>query len=461
MKKILWLIAFIFNTVLFLNNAYCLGKLSNSVTINCSEKADSMLYDFNLDLDLIKVYSTFKDDACNFSTFFNFKNKELPWSVQFKTGNLSNYGVFSKLNSPVLSNTVSPFSTAETSCLSLKSSHADSAFSAPLSMFTQIEYSEKSKKIYRAGNQFLMIYADLNKEYEHLPVYAMNNYADFMFKQSSLSFSVYTGLFPYYHKKQTSWFNEPYYSDNYSLDSLFQTAFSNKNFSSVFSAFIYTNPIAQIETAFKSENSFSIKNMLFNLSGFIIPGNKIFTSASKNYESQIQLKTNFQAKQILPHLSTGSTTFCKIDLYDREHYLKNSTGIKILKNNFQLNCSINTKLVFSKTDSNQYEILFTDIDVISKLQFILNFCTITLNSNIYCDFTKNYKSCNTTEKINAQIDFNFMDNNEKLKFSADTTVELKQYPDKQNKAKINTEFKAEYLLNSFYSFSFKILISSL
>ncbi|MBR5646894.1 MAG: hypothetical protein IKX23_09670 [Treponema sp.] len=461
MKKIIWLIAFIFNSHLILNNAYPMKKLSNSVTISGSKKSGNVLYDFNLDLNSIKVNSTFTDKNCNVSAGFTLEDNKIPWSFELLTGNLSNYGIFSKLNAPVLSSSVSPFSNAQTEIIPLKASHAGKVFSAPLSIITALEYKNKDRILSKAGNQFLMIYADMNKGDNHLPLYASNSYAHFKINDSTLSLSFYAGLFPFYHKNQTSWFSEPYYSDNRSFDSLFQTGFSNKSFSSVFTVFFYTNPFAELQTAFKSENSLSVKNMIFNLSAFLIPGTEIFTSASKTYESQLLLKGNFQIKNPVPHFSFGSTTFAKIDLYDREHYIKNSSGIKINKNNFSLNTSINSKLIMNKKDFSQYKIQFSDIDLLTKLWFNTNFISFTLNTNVYFDFTEDYKAFCSTEKINARLDFKLKDSNEKINLGAETTVEFLQDTKRKNKTKINSEFEAQYLLNSFYSISLKILISSL
>ena len=106
MKKI-WLIAFIFNGLIFFSSA-------QTIENNFIVSADNNLFDLTTNLKikfpLLQINTSFSKDKFNFGLSLSDEKLNKPLLFTVKTGNLTTSGILSSLNNPLLSSYISPFS---------------------------------------------------------------------------------------------------------------------------------------------------------------------------------------------------------------------------------------------------------------------------------------------------------------------------------------------------------------
>nr|MCR5764388.1 hypothetical protein [Treponema sp.] len=128
MKKI-WLIAFVFNMLVFFLPAIDLTP---------------PVFGLKADFDFAEGVFYVKEDSITYGLSLFTKELFPALNMTFKIGKLSAAGGYSKLNSPALSSSVSAFSSSVSSASGITVSlPASTSFSKPLSVFCEYEYRKK------------------------------------------------------------------------------------------------------------------------------------------------------------------------------------------------------------------------------------------------------------------------------------------------------------------------------
>lgn len=323
---------------------------------------------------------------------------------QFKAGNLSAGGSISKLNNPLLSSTVSPFSTAGTSVSTITASLPGiSTYSKPESCFTEFAYLNK-KSVF---SEFRMN-CFYNSETER-PVLSVKTSVT-PWKKVFFSASATGGYFSYEENSPSTWFSvsNPYYHKGNHVCLNYQFSVKVPHFSSLFSTSTYETPSGKIKSLYKTENKINAGHFTFSLSALYNPEEKLLTSSETSLPACLQTKASIQStfpvgKHFPLFLKSGIGTFYSFRLSeDSDSPLKFAAGSQLFSSAFST--------ALTSTGS------FTVSDSPQKKQFQFNSAAIQLKTSIYLkritpslllsfsfDPTPDYSSNTTTEKIG----FNF------------------------------------------------------
>lgn len=274
-----------------------------------------------------RFYGSGEKSTFGFSLFSDNFFKILPVSVKF--GKIVTGGSLSKLNSPLLSASASPFSNAvtETSYLSCNLP-GGSAYSKPFGSYAFLGFSYGKKVKVNLKNAF---YYDIENKDE----YAFNFYGKFdFFRKVKVSYSYTGGMFPYEENDSSSWFTDSkYYAQGNHFCNLLQTGISAFNCSSLFSVGIYENPFGKFDCIYKAENKFKTKNFIFNLSFLFNDNDGLISSSDKKIDDCFQLKLGsqylFTLKLGVPvFMKIGGALYGKFYLTENEHDVKFGFGVQ-------------------------------------------------------------------------------------------------------------------------------------
>ena len=258
------------------------------------------------------------------SVFTNSIYEKIP--VSLKIGKLSPGGSFSKLNSPLLSSTVSPFSgvsqTVPYFSCNLPSS---SSFEKDLSSFLQIDFIGKNvlKKINFSA------FCNLEKKDE----FAFGVYGNLIFnKKINLYLSGIAGKFLYEENYKSSWFLDSiYYPKGEHFCGSFQIGLKMPNLFSTFYLGLYQNPFGKFDAIYKIENKIKFQKIILNLSSLYNASEKLITSSNKIINEILELKLGMQylfTKRVKIPLffKTGINGYLKMNLAQESHNWKVGVG---------------------------------------------------------------------------------------------------------------------------------------
>ena len=352
-------------------------------------------------------------------------NSNLP--IVIKAGKLSLGGGLSKLNSPVLSSSVSPFSNASTSVNGITGTlAASSGISKSNSLFLQYNFplphiGNKIKKIQTAA------IIDRN-------CYGASFYADWaLANKIRLSTASVFGIFELEEKIPATWYLnkaiEQYFHTDKIYSQNFQFNFTSRIYSGNLIFNFYNSPFGEINFALKNENKISLNKTTINFGEFYCHED-LLTSSQKKVEAQLQLKSGIQHKfiiclpvnhQIIPiFIKSGINNYFYYDLYQKT-ILKTSAGISFTANNY-------SEIITGAVTINFPEISYINLQ--SKFNFLIKNSKNSLTTTVNFTSSQNQMEWNTYEKFSLSSSIN---NNFKL--TSTETLSLTQK--NQNSTKVD------------------------
>lgn len=462
--KNIWLIAFLFIYGLIGGAGPGLyaasGDFSFSLRTDYDFSKKEMINSSKIKVPFIEVRGALKN---NFNSgkidFSNLKwnygldlcsQKLIPnFQINFKCGNLSATESLSKLNSPALSSTVSPFfSTSKLKAKSLDISLPQyNSFSSAQSYALQTIFKQDSL-INQAGLNLFYNSSDQNQK----GILTLNAFIKIKaLKKSEINFSSTGGIYPYKKKNLTSWFtDESYYAQGQHFCMNNQFSFAAENFSSLFIMSSYRSPFATLLNTWRTENLFKTDNFTFKLDCFYNPNDEIITSSDKKINPLLQIdgggqyRFKTQGKNLIT-IITGINSQADINLSQNSHNLKSAFGIRYSGN--WTSGTFTAPLSFSiKKQAQGINLDFTggSLDISSTI-YLNNFLPGISGKFTFTPDSKKSK-WTFTEKLGINAEYKDLQNNIKLLGKSNITFSRKTGEIK-NKINFDLALKASFIIN--------------
>ena len=365
------------------------------------------------------------ENKWNYGVSFSSKKLYPKACIELKTGNLSSSGSLSKLNSPALSSSVSPFlySSLRTSSFEVSLPQYNS-FSNPQSYFVQTVF--KPNQVFKQVS-LSAFYKDSGKDSGAFTSCFEIKFAPW--KKAELSYCITGGLYPYKSKEVTSWFyEEKYYKDGKHLCFNNQFSVVAGNFSSLFIMSCYQSPFGEFENTWRLENLLKLKDFSFSLNTFYNPNNLLITSSDKKLKPLLQVSGGGQYKTLagthIPlSLIAGINTLAELNLSENNHSVKTAAGIRYSSLDFSgsLSTVINLKLTDNQGEINAS---FTGGSVDFSNSFYINDFTPGISGKF--TFTPDSKKENWTFTEKIGINFEYQTGAEKISFSNKNQITFTQ-----------------------------------
>ena len=327
--------------------------------------------------------------------------KHFPCS--FKSGNLISADGLSKMNNPLLSSSISAFSTAQTEATILTAKlPAIASWTKPLSSFLELGYENKKKFLSQA--RFSCFY---NTE-EKMPVFSAKEEIT-PWKKISFSTALTVSSFSYEENTFSSWFttSDFYYHQGNHLCALPQIAFSSPYFSSIFSMPCYESPFGKICRLWKSENKITAGHFCINLSALYNDNSFVLTSNENIirdiFQARFGIISNFSVGKDSPlFLKSGFNSFCQINLSDTSHKVKLAAGSRLTGQKFSLSLLSNAALTCSSGESSSD--LSCNLDSLSLLFYTgLSFQKISPSFTYALTFYPEDENLKISQKIGCRL----------------------------------------------------------
>lgn len=312
MKKI-WLIAFVIlnGFCLRAEESFWLDKISGKIYFQDSwdkEKGfSSPVIGERLKFHFLEEAFYFRNSELAYGISFNSDIFNQSFPINLKVGKLSTGGSLSKLNSPILSSSLSPFFNASTSISEITTSLPSStSFSKSNSLFLQQEFKSPYKNYLLSQGKINFLIIAPKEEFNDMSLYSYLSSLMIKFnkiKSSKFQFCLSSGIVPFKENISSSWYLPDFKSLYYPKENIFcqnfQLGIQNKISNNSFVISQYENPFGNFYYCFKSENKISFNKTALNFSAFYAP-NEFFTSSQKFISTQMQIKTGIQYSFILP-----------------------------------------------------------------------------------------------------------------------------------------------------------------
>lgn len=373
---------------LFIDEQACGGKL----ILPCTE---------------FRYSQSLKQEEINFGLAWSSEKviKQLPFSI--KCGDLSAGGLYSKLKNPLLTSSVSPFSTPVTEAACLTTTLPSyTSFSKETGCFFEAGYKNKKTTLQEFKINYYVSPQDALEVVSSKIKLALAN-------KLNVSSSVCAGYFEYSNNESNSWFiDEQYYMDGIHFCTGSQFAISTPGISSVFSLFLYESPFGYYQEVYRLENKLKTTHFIYSLNSAYVP-QKLITSSNKVLAEQLQLKGGLQYQFITGHsfpvfVKTGVNTFANINLREEEHDLKFGAGVALSSPFYSLSitAALNNSVKMSGAGSTQVH--FENGSIKLKNSWYFNIFTPTLAASFSYNPSADYTSFTTLQgyELNLAVDSN-------------------------------------------------------
>ena len=438
--KHIWLIAFLFGLELFACGTLYLHAQTVSLRSDYDFSKEELITSTKLSFPCFEGRVSVQtapplhqeNIVWNYGLSINTKKLLPVFPITLKIGNLSAAGSLSKLNSPVLSQTVSPF--LQTSYLK--------TFKLQTSLPSYNSFSNLQSYSLEAGwnpnsfvkNLSLVLFYKTNKKTDNTQTTQNNGVLTASFqtklnpsKKTTIEFCSTGGVYPYKEKKKTKKSNYHYSAGNHICFNN-QISFSSKSFSSLLIISTYQSPFGDFANTWRTENLLKLNNLSFDLCGFFNPHNNILTSSEKKLNPLLQFSIGgqykFWGKIIVPVLFTaGLNTLVDINYTENKHSLKTAAGLRYSAQFFsgKLSANINFSI------ENQNEILKAEISggsIEMSNYFYLNKLTPSIIAK--CSFSPNTKRTSWTISEKFGLNFEYELPNENLSFTNKNQITFTQ-----------------------------------
>lgn len=347
-----------------------------------------------------RFYQSGENEIFAFSWFSDKLIKSFPCSI--KVGQLSPGGLYSKLKNPLISTSVSPFSSAssEATCLTATLPSAKSSFKND-SYFLQAGITNK-KTFFRDLRLNCWYSPD-----EQLEVFSAKLKVS-PAKGMTLAISTCAGYFGYSDNESTSWFvDEQYYCAGTHFCNVSQLSFMFSGISSLFTLGTYESPFGTYTNVYRTETKLKSDHFIFTFSSAWLP-QKTITSSDSILMPNVQGKAGLQyyymtGRKIPVFVKTGVNTYCKIEYEQKEYPVKFGTGLQVSMpfTAITLTGSVNGNLSLpnSATSQLQFEGASISLKNVWYFRLLSPGFTISQSYNPSADFT----SISTTENYEFNL----------------------------------------------------------
>ena len=341
------------------------------INLFASEAARLELYNDNqknsgakINMPLMEFRISGREEKFNYGFHFSSQRlyKKLP--VEIKIGNLSCGGSLSRLGSPELSSSSSPFSNGLIYTSGLTATLPGyTSFSKQESAFFQIKMNQLTK-----SPLSITLNAWTSPQAPET-VFSTIITDKFFADRLTLNASLTGGKFFYESNDSSSWFlKTPYYPAGEHYCSLFQLSAELKSKTKKLSAFtgftagIYESPFGPYSAVYRTDFKLSVKETEFYTSAFLNAYEDVLTSSEKKLEPCSQFKGGIVSKKALPlpvekanllFIKIGANAYTRINLQKNEHPLRLNTGIQFSSDIASLSFSLSTtgKMLSASSDS--------------------------------------------------------------------------------------------------------------
>lgn len=351
MKKI-WLIAFVFNMLIFFLPAIDLTP---------------PVFGIKAGFDFAEGVFYVKEDSVTYGLSLFTKEIFPALNMTFKIGKLSAAGGYSKLNSPALSSSVSAFSSSVSSASGITVSLPGStSFSKALSLFCEYEYRKKKSPhenrtdqkgfIQNIRLESIKINTFLIPSFDSQNKIIENAAASILAKiktskKTNLTAAYTAGLFFLEENIKTAWFfnekNDRFYHEQNLFCQNLQLGFLSSAYSNTSIFSVYQSPFGKLDLCVRSENLIKLNKTSINFAGFYATED-FLSGNQKNINAQLQAKAGLHhtfikcishADKVIPlFINTGFNSYIQSDFTDILN-LKGSAGIRCTSDYFTLSAT--------------------------------------------------------------------------------------------------------------------------
>lgn len=364
-----------------------------------------------------RLYESTESDAFNYGFCWHTEKimKSLPWVI--KAGNLTPGGLYSKMKNPLLSSSLSPFSSVPSEATWLTATLPSySSFSSSSSYYLQCGYSNAKAVL----QELLISYWSSQAE----DIQALSAKIKFCpVKKLNVALSGCSGYFDFETDYNNSWFSDDlFYHNGTHFCGITQLSVSLPAFSSLFTLGLFESPFGSFKNLYKLESKYKSSHFIFSFAGLYIP-QQLITSSDITEKEMLQLKTGLQYKFITGTrqpvcVKTGIATVCKINLSEEEHNLKAATGIQISApvTSLAATALVNTNVTVPQAGTSQLHFKSCELKL-SNTWYFQSFCpTIACSQS----FTPATDFSTLTTVSSYEFNYNFTGNpkvSDKYKFS--------------------------------------------
>lgn len=355
--KIRWIIAFVFCTIfpnLHPHQLYSQDLLPKGSHVDFYAGLNAHGGKVVLPSTEFRFYQSNKDESCNFGFYWHTDKfvKQLPWVI--KAGNLTPAGLYSKIKNPLLSSSLSPFSSVSSEATGLTANLPSyNTFSRSSSYYIQGGYSN-SKTVLQ---ELLISY--WNSQNEDIQVLSAKIKIS-PTKKLSFALSGCSGYFDYGTNHSNSWFTEElFYHNGTHFCGISQLSVSLPSFSSLFTLGTFQSPFGSFQNLYRLESKYKSNHFIFSFSSAFVP-DEILTGDDKQEKSLLQLKGSLQYKYITGlkqpvGIKTGIAFLSKTNFQEETTSLKLASGIQISSSLYSLAVLtlINTNLIVPDAGTSQ------------------------------------------------------------------------------------------------------------
>lgn len=380
---------------------------------------------------LCEFKSANRQDKSNLGLLFSTESfiKKMPFELKY--GNLSCGGSLSRMNSPELSNSTSPFSTGILTNTALTANLPGySSFSKEESIFFQMKMKQFSSSPFQ-----LLINTWISPE-NSSPILSAFVSDRFLSGQLTLNASYTAGNFFYDANSSGSWFlDSPYYKSDSHFCSLcqFSAELINKNtksgFYSAFLAAFYETPFGPYTASYRTDFKLILKKTEFFTSAFLNVYEDTLTSSEKKMKPSFQIKsglittkTLLTKKAHLIFLKIGTNVFSRINLTDTTHPFRINAGLQLSNEimSTSLSFSDSVNLISLSPEMSPHEIRNEEFSIQVKNSLSLKICTpsvlISLGKKINSD-----TGGNTPSPLKCKLQMN-ISNSARHKITGSCTI---------------------------------------
>lgn len=322
---------FMFTFFIFFISAKLFCKESSFIEKSSLELNFSTDFEFSEPLAGIKLCTPFLEAKLstqnnNFTYGLTLTSESLfkNTNLLIRYGNLSAGGSLSKINSPLLQNSTSPFSLPSTDVTILSTSLPGySNFSNPETFFSQFLYSNKNK-IFQQGLINIVLIPQKQKY-----VFSLKGKLNFS-KRIKVQTAFAGGFLHFDENNIASWFTDDdfFYHEDSIFAFLFQNSLQIDKFNLLATINSYESPFGDFKTLFKFDSKVNIKQISFNFSSLCNTNDNLISGSQKSISESLQFKSGFQfqipaGKSFPLFLKSG------INIYSSYNQKKNQEDVKI------------------------------------------------------------------------------------------------------------------------------------
>ena len=422
MKKIFFAFGFLFFQFIFAEeNFFKYAEFDLKSVFNLKEKDSSYSVKGGSKILLkgmdLRIFDS--SQTCKFDEDFLLKKFQFGAGVNFldlfniplviKVGNLSQGGSVSKMNSPSLSNYISPFSNSVSSVSGIEIFLPSVTSSEkPYSASASVNLIFKEKESFLKKLNF-SAFCDSDLKFIS-SVFSKFSLGKKKSMQASLNFGFFT-----VEKEASSWKSKVLlYPETRIFSANFQWNMISPVFDSFFSMNVYESPFSEVNFTFSSQNKIKVGHFSVGFQGFFSTYDEIITSSGKNLTSLFQLKFLPEFKVFSPNnkfmLNFGFSSFLekkKVSVFDEPEILgKSSLGIELRT------LKMSSRFVFGTNYLDFSEFDFKNVkSIFSKTEYVFS-----LKSYFYDFFNSS-----------LSFSYSFFSRTESVDFSSEASISFYAY----------------------------------